>query len=63
MIDIVPTFMGAHAFPEEYIDNKEGFVDLICNKMIPAVSEQGIAIFNDVFCEMVISPQAKRKEF
>ena len=51
MIDIVPTFMGAHAFPEEYIDNKEGFVDLICNKMIPAVSEQGIAIFNDVFCE------------
>ena len=50
-IDMVATFMGAHAFPREYRDNKDGYVKLICEKMIPAVSKQGIAKFNDVFCE------------
>ncbi|NQV37779.1 MAG: imidazolonepropionase [Candidatus Marinimicrobia bacterium] len=50
-INIIPTFMGAHAFPPEYSDNKSGYVDLICNDMIPAVAEQGIAKFCDVFCE------------
>ena len=50
-IDIVPTFMGAHAFPNEYKENRNGYVDLICDEMIPEVAEQGIAIFNDVFCE------------
>ena len=50
-IDMVPTFMGAHAFPEEYKNDHEGYVDLICNEMIPKVGKQGIAIFNDVFCE------------
>ena len=50
-IDIVPTFMGAHAFPNEFKDDHLGYVELICKEMIPAVSEQGIARFNDVFCE------------
>ncbi len=50
-IDIVPTFMGAHTFPSEYSEDHESYVDLICNEMIPAVAEQGIAKFCDVFCE------------
>ncbi|MDP6169109.1 MAG: imidazolonepropionase, partial [Candidatus Marinimicrobia bacterium] len=50
-IDMVPTFMGAHAFPQEFKNDHEGYVDLICNEMIPKVGKQGIAIFNDVFCE------------
>lgn len=50
-IDMVPTFMGGHAFPKEFADNHDGYVELICDEMIPAVAEQGIAIFNDVFCE------------
>ncbi|MBH31441.1 MAG: imidazolonepropionase [Candidatus Marinimicrobia bacterium] len=50
-LGIVPTFLGAHDFPAEYADDKQGYVDLICNEMIPAVSEQGIAEFCDVFCE------------
>tara|TARA_Y100001970_G_scaffold279717_1_gene387514 strand:- start:481 stop:1689 length:1209 start_codon:yes stop_codon:yes gene_type:complete len=50
-IDIVPTFMGAHAVPKEYADDIESYVDLICDSMIPQVAEQGIAVFNDVFCE------------
>ena len=50
-IDIIPTFMGAHAFPPKYSDNHDGYVDLICNEMIPAVSEENLAVFCDVFCE------------
>jgi len=50
-IDIVPTFLGAHDFPEEYSENQSGYIDLVCHEMIPAVVEQGIAEFCDVFCE------------
>jgi imidazolonepropionase len=50
-VDIVPTFLGAHAFPPEYADDHDGYVDLICREMIPAVAEQGIARYCDVFCE------------
>ena len=50
-IDIIPTFMGAHAVPKEYNGDVNSYVDLICDSMIPQVAEQGIAIFNDVFCE------------
>ena len=50
-IDIIPTFMGAHAFPPEYSRNYDAYVDLICDEMIPAVAEQGIAKYCDVFCE------------
>jgi imidazolonepropionase len=50
-IDMIPTFLGAHATPPEFKHNPEEYVDLICNEMIPAVAEQGIPIFCDVFCE------------
>jgi imidazolonepropionase len=43
--------MGAHAFPPEFANDHDGFVDLICDEMLPAVKAQGIAVFNDVFCE------------
>ena len=50
-IDIVPTFMGAHAFPFEFENKKEDYVDLLVDEMIPEVEKQGIAKFIDVFCE------------
>ncbi len=50
-VDIIPTFLGAHDFPEEFSDNKEAYIDLICQEMIPAVAEQAVAEFCDVFCE------------
>ena len=50
-LDIIPTFMGAHAFPPEYEDNHDGYVDLICSEMIPAVAERKLAEYCDVFCE------------
>ena len=50
-IDIVPTFLGAHAFPPEFSDDRDGYMDLLCDEMIPAIGEQGIAQYCDVFCE------------
>jgi imidazolonepropionase len=50
-LDVVATFMGGHAVPKEYKENPDAFVDLILEEMIPAVAEQGIATFCDVFCE------------
>ena len=51
-IDMVATFMGAHTFPNEYKNDHDSYVDLICEDIIPAVAKQGIAEFNDVFCEV-----------
>lgn len=50
-LHIVPTFMGAHDFPLEYSDDHNGYVDLICNEMIPEVADRKLAVFCDVFCE------------
>ena len=50
-IDIVPTFLGAHSIPPEYKTNPDDYIDLLCNEMIPAIAEQGIAKYCDIFCE------------
>ena len=50
-ITIVNTFLGAHEVPDEYQNNREGYVDLVIEEMIPQVAEEGLAQFCDVFCE------------
>lgn len=45
------TFMGAHAYPEKYRDDHEGYIKEIINEMIPAVAAEGLAEYVDVFCE------------
>jgi imidazolonepropionase len=50
-IPIKSTFLGAHTFPGEYKENKQAYVDLVINKMLPAVANEGLADFIDVFCE------------
>lgn len=50
-LDILPTFMGAHDIPPEYQGKTQDYVDLVCEEMIPAVTEAGLAEFCDVFCE------------
>ena len=50
-MDIVATFMGAHLVPAEYKANRAEYIRLVCEEMMPAVKEQGIAQFCDVFCE------------
>ena len=47
--DIAATFLGAHAFPEGM--DREAYVDLLCNEMIPAIAKDGVAEFCDVFCD------------
>ncbi len=48
---IVPTFMGAHAIPPEWAHDREGYVRLVVEEMIPQVAREGLASFCDVFCE------------
>jgi imidazolonepropionase len=50
-MDLASTFLGAHALPPEYKEDREGYLRLLCDKAIPAVSEQRLAEFCDVFCE------------
>lgn len=50
-IEIKSTFLGAHAFPLEYKDNHEGYIDLLVNEMIPAVAKEGLADYVDAFLE------------
>jgi imidazolonepropionase len=50
-IDIIPTFLGAHAVPPEYKDKTDKYVELIISDMIPKIVKEGLANFCDVFCE------------
>jgi len=50
-ITIKSTFLGAHAFPLEFKENQDGYVKLICEKMIPEIAKLQLADFIDVFCE------------
>lgn len=48
---IVPTLLGAHVVPPEFQDNRAGYLDLLCEALIPQIAEEGLARFNDVFVE------------
>lgn len=51
MMDVVPTFIGAHAIPPEYAHDRKGYLDLVLQDMIPYVGRKKLAAFCDVFCE------------
>ncbi|HEU5097673.1 MAG TPA: imidazolonepropionase [Roseiflexaceae bacterium] len=51
-LELVPTFLGAHALPTEYADRAEEFLDLVVNEMLPAVAARGGRLpFVDIFCD------------
>ncbi|MFA7033662.1 MAG: imidazolonepropionase [Bacteroidales bacterium] len=50
-LTVKATFLGAHAFPERYKDNKAGYVKEIIEEMIPRVAQEGLAEYIDAFCE------------
>jgi imidazolonepropionase len=61
-LDIVPTFMGAHEIPIEYRSKRTEYVDLVIDGMIPAVANQRLAEWCDVFCETgVFTPDESRR--
>jgi imidazolonepropionase len=62
VIDLVPTFMGAHAVPPEFKGKEDEFVDYLIDKMLPIVAEENLAEFNDVFCEKgVFTPEQSKR--
>ena len=50
-IEIKATFLGAHAFPTEFKENHQGYIDILINEMLPAIANENLADFIDVFCE------------
>ena len=50
-MQVKSTFLGAHAYPNEFKENKDGYVDLVLNKMLPAFKKENLIDFIDVFCE------------
>jgi imidazolonepropionase len=50
-IDIIPTFMGAHEFPTEYKDNREEYIRILKEEMLPKVAEMDLAEYCDIFTE------------
>lgn len=50
-IPIKATFLGAHAFPKEYANDHEGYVQNLINEVLPTVVEEGLADYIDAFCE------------
>lgn len=51
LIPVRATFLGAHALPKAYKENKKGYIDLIINEMLPSIASEGLADYIDVFCE------------
>ena len=50
-IPVKATFLGAHSFPPEYKENREGYIKIITDEMLPAIAREGLADYIDVFCE------------
>ena len=51
-LPIKATFLGAHAIPKEYKNNKEGYINLIIDEMLPQIANENLADFIDAFCEV-----------
>jgi len=63
-IDVIPTFLGAHALPPEYSDNRAGYINLIINEMLPIIAKERLADVVDGFCENIgFSPQEIERIF
>jgi imidazolonepropionase len=65
-VDLVPTLLAAHEVPPEYRSGKSGqdrgrWVDLICDEIVPATAEAGLARFCDVFCEVGVFSAAESR--
>ncbi len=68
--DIVPTFLAAHALPPEFAGDPDGYIELVCEEMLPAAATWyhdslfgglGLPLFNDVFCEQGVFDYAQSR--
>ena len=61
-VELVSTFMGAHAVPDEYKGRGDEYIDFLCEEMLPYVSENKLAAYCDIFCEdSVFNVEQSRK--
>ena len=58
-VDVVATFLGAHAIPPEYLGDAEGYIDLVCDEILPAVAAEKLADCVDAFCETIAFSSAQ----
>ncbi len=61
-LDLVPTFLGAHEVPDEFQQNRRGYIELLKNEMIPLVAERKLAQYCDVFCEQGVFTVEESRE-
>lgn len=52
-LNLKRTFLGLHALPEDYAEDREAYVDLVCEKALPQAAEEGLADAVDAFCERI----------
>jgi imidazolonepropionase len=52
-VDVVTTFLGAHAVPPEFDHDPDGYLDYVCHEVLPAVAAEGLADAVDGFCEAI----------
>jgi imidazolonepropionase len=63
-VRVATTFLGAHALPPEFRNDADGYIELVCRTMIPAVAGEGLADAVDVFCEGIgFTPAQTRRVF
>jgi imidazolonepropionase len=63
-VRIRTTFLGAHALPPEFAGDADGYIDLVCREMIPALAAEGLADAVDAFCEGIgFTPAQTRRVF
>lgn len=62
-VDVVPTFMGAHAIPPEYEGKGDEYIDMMCNEVIPEIRKRNLAEFCDVFCEDSVFDAAQSRKY
>ncbi len=60
-VELVPTLLAAHEVPEEYRDRRDAYLDLVCEEIVPAAAERGLARFCDVFCEKGVFSAAESR--
>lgn len=61
-VELAATYLGAHAVPTEYKENRREYIDLMVKELIPQIAGEGLAEFCDVFCETgVFTPEESRQ--
>jgi len=61
-LKIKATFLGAHALPPEFKDDRNGYINLIINDLLPQIADEGLADYIDVFCEKVAFSPAETEQ-